>query len=326
MYHCPSNKFNVFGLNACGLDTSHMPVGSEASITFSVYDNSFPPNAAHENRTVRIVSPCRAGRGVIHCPNLAQPCGTSPCSFRSAILETDQAIGDGTKLSLHFHRGIATPAVSPPFLGTRLNVSWPCSAGPPLDLAICPNDTSSCFVHTESQPLAGVKLRVWTPISTSNHITEGCSVSSLSLGVCPRGNHTVNFQIFLGDREISDMATLNVSITTPIVSFAVNISLQVAVPQSTSLTAWTSLHDELKGSSSLSNPLLQGASTVTKLALLSSSCQIAAQGIDVDIRTHNAAVMAKPSAGFITVCITACALLFCWYFYISIHTFFHRFL
>jgi hypothetical protein len=325
MYQCPSNKFKAVGLNACGLDTSHMPVGSEASITFSVYDNSSPPNAAHENRNLRIVSPCPAGRGIVHCPNLAQPCGTSPCSFRSAILGKDQALGAETKLSLQFHWSIATPAVSLPLLGTSLTVSWPCSAGPPLDLAICPNDTSSCFVHTGSQTLAGVNLRVWTPISTSIHITEGCSVSSLALGVCPRGNHTVNFQIFLGDREISDRATLNVSITTPIVSFAVNISLQVAVPQSTSSSAWTSLHDELKGSSPLSNPLLQGACTAIKLALLSHSCQLAVQGIDVDIRTHNAAVMAKPSAGLITVCITACALLFCSYFYFSIHTLFHRF-
>jgi hypothetical protein len=305
-----------------------MPVGSEASVAFSVYDNSSPPNAAHANRTVRIVSPCLAGRGVIHCPNLAQPCGTSACSFRSAILETDQALGAGTELSLHFHWSTATPADPLPLFGTSLNVSWPCSASPPLDLAICSNDASSCFVHTGSQALAGVKLRVWTPISTSIHMTEGCSVSSLSLGVCPRGNHTVNFQIFLGDREISDRATLNVSITTPIVSFAVNISLQVAVPQSSSSSAWTSLHDELKGSSSLSNLLLQGASTAIKLALRSNSCQLAAQGIDVDIRTHNAAVMAKPSAGLITVWITpiACALLFCWVFCISIHLLFHRFL
>jgi hypothetical protein len=263
MHQCPSNKFRTFGLSACALDTRTMPVGSEARITFSVYDSSVPPKSAHETRILRIISPCPPDSGAIHCPNLAQPCGTSPCSVRSAILGRGQADEAKSKFNLHFevefHSSITLPVISLPGLGPSLKASWPCSARPPLDFAICWNNTSSCFVHAQTNTLDGLTLRVWAPNSLSIDIKQVCSVSALSLGTCPKGDHTVRFQMFSRDTEVSDIATLNVSLSTPTVLFAMKVSVQLGVPDAGASSIKTSLQQELRGSSALTNRLLLDA-------------------------------------------------------------------
>jgi hypothetical protein len=282
-----------------------MPVGSEARITFSVYDSSVPPKSAHETRILRIVSPCPPDSGAIHCPNLAQPCGTSPCSVRSAILGSGQADEAESNFNLHFHSSITLPVVSLPRLGPNLKASWPCSARPPLDLAICGNDTLSCFVHAQTNTLDGLTLRVWAPSSPSIDIKQVCSVSALSLGTCPKGYHTVRFQMFSRDTEASDIATLNVSLSAPSVSFAIKVSAQLGVPDAGASSIQTSLQQELRGSSALTNWLLLDASIAVKAMLYSSFCQHAAQSVDVDVRMVDKALVTQPSGGIVQVCIAA---------------------
>jgi hypothetical protein len=279
-----------------------MPVGSEANIMFSVYDSRTPPNAKHETRTLRIVSPCPPG--AVHCPKLTQPCGTSSCTVRSAILEMDQALETEPTFTLLFHPSIAGLVVSRPGTGPSLNASWPCSARPPLDLSICENDSSTCFVHAGSSTLAGLRLRVWSPASSSSDITGICSVSALSSGTCPIGNHAVKFQMFLSDREISDQATLNVSISNPILSFAINTSVQLSVSGTGSISATSQedLKELLSGSSSLTNRLLQDASVAIKAAIHASPYHFAADSIYVDLRATNAALVTQPSEVTLKVC------------------------
>jgi hypothetical protein len=305
MHQCPSNKFRTFGLSACALDTRTMPVGSEARITFSVYDSSVPPKSAHETRILRIISPCPPDSGAIHCPNLAQPCGTSPCSVRSAILGRGQADEAKSKFNLHLHSSVTLPVISSPGSVPSLKLSWPCSARPPLELAICGNDTLSCFVHAQTNTLDGLTLRVWAPSSPSIDIKQVCSFSALSLGTCPNGDHTVHFQMFSRDTEVSDLATLNVSLSTPTVSFAVKASVQLGVADAGASSIKTSLQQELRGSSALTNRLLLDASIAIKAMLYSSFCKHAAKSIDVDMRITDKALVTQPSGGIVQVNIAA---------------------
>jgi hypothetical protein len=305
IHQCPSNKFSTFGLRACALDTRTMPVGSEASITFSVYDSSVPSKSVHETRTLRIISPCRPDSGAIHCPNLGQPCGTSPCSVRSAILGSGKVPEAESNFNLHFHSSITLPVIILPGLGPSLSASWPCSARPPLDLAICGNDTSSCFVHAQTNTLDGLTLRVWAPSSPSTDIKQVCSISALSLGTCPKGDHTVLFQMFSRDTEVSDIATLNVSLSTPTVSFAMKVSVQLGVPDAGESSIQTSLQQELRGSSALTNRLLLDASIAVKAMVYSSFCQHAVESIGVDMHMNDKALVTQPTEGIVQVCIAS---------------------
>jgi hypothetical protein len=305
MRQCSSNKFSTFGLSACALDTRTMPVGSEASITFSVYDSSVPPKSAHVTRTLRIISPCPPESVAIHCPNLVQPCGTTACSVRSAILGRSQVVETESNFNLHFHSSITLPVLSLPGSGPSLNASWPCSARPPLDLAICGNETSSCFVYAQTNTPAGLTMRVWAPSSPSVDIKQVCSVSALSLGTCPKGDHTVHFQMFSRDTEVSDMATLNVSLSTPKVSFDMKVSVQLEVAGAGTSRIQTILQEELRGSSALTNRLLLDASIAIKAIMHSRFCQYAAANIDVDMRMTNKPLVTQPSGGIVQVCIAS---------------------
>jgi hypothetical protein len=262
---CPSYKYSPFGLDACALDTSRMPVGSEVSIAFAVYDGQKPPKDAHHSRVLRIASPCTPES--IHCPALSQQCGSSPCSVRAALLGSGNLVeGASAETHLQFSTNLSVPAVSE-LASHTLHVSWPCSAIPPLDLAVCTNGTSSCFAHASTNAVSGQVFRVWAPLVSNELITHFCSLAALSVGACPAGNHTVEFQGYLGDREASNRASLTASLGTPIASFAVTVSVQLAVLPGNMSSALTTLKEELRGGSSLTSWLLRDASKALQTAL-----------------------------------------------------------
>jgi hypothetical protein len=110
--------------------------------------------------------------------------------------------------------------------------------------------------------------------------------------------------MFMSDKEVSDQATLNVAISTPLVNFAVNISVQLTVTGIgiVSATSQEGLKELLRGSSSFTNRLLQDASIAIKAAIRVSPYQFATDSVDVDLRATNEALVAQPSAVALTVC------------------------
>jgi hypothetical protein len=301
-FRCPSNKFSPFGLDACALDTSRMPVGSEVTIAFAVYDGQKPPKDAHKIRILRIASPCQPSS--IHCPGLSQQCGSSPCTVRAALLGSGNSVeGASAETHLHFSSNLTVPAVSE-LVGESLHVSWPCSALPPLDLAVCTNDTSSCFVYASPNAVAGRTFSVWAPLLSTENATQFCSVAALSVGACPAGNHTVEFQGYLGNREESNRASLILSLGTPIASFAVTVSVQLLVPPRNVSSALTTWNEELHGGSFLTSWLLRDASKALKAALQAFMCQgiLAIDALDVDICRSGARVIFESSPGALQVC------------------------
>jgi hypothetical protein len=103
--------------------------------------------------------------------------------------------------------------------------------------------------------------------------------------------------MFLSDKEISDQATLNVSIGNPIVSFAMNISVQLGVSGTGSISATSQeeLKKLLRGPSSLANRVLQDASIAIKAAIHASPYNFATDRFDVDLRATNASLVTQPS-------------------------------
>jgi hypothetical protein len=110
--------------------------------------------------------------------------------------------------------------------------------------------------------------------------------------------------MFMSDKEVSDQATLNVSISTPLVDFAINISVQLTVSGigSVSATSQEGLKELLRGNSSLTNRLLQDASIAIKAAIRASPYQFATDSVDVDLRAANKALVTQPSAVALKVC------------------------
>jgi hypothetical protein len=110
--------------------------------------------------------------------------------------------------------------------------------------------------------------------------------------------------MFLSDKGISDQATLNVSISNPIVSFAMNISVQLAVSGTGSISATSQeeLKKLLRGRSSLTNRVLQDASIALKAAIHAGSYNFATDSIDVDLRATNATLVTQPSEVSLKVC------------------------
>jgi hypothetical protein len=111
--------------------------------------------------------------------------------------------------------------------------------------------------------------------------------------------------MFSRHTEVSGIATLNISLSTPTVSFAMKVSVQLAVPITGASSMRTSLEEELRGSSALTNRLLLDASIAVKAMMYSSFCQHAAKSFDVDMRMIDKALVTQPSGGIVQVCIAA---------------------
>jgi hypothetical protein len=172
-----------------------------------------------------------------------------------------------------------------------------------MDLVICTNDEPSCLVYARPNAITGLMLHVWAPVSPNVIVAEFCSVSALSVGSCLAGKHTVQFQAYRNGAAASDQATLTVSLGTPILSFAVNITAQLDFHPGNVSRVLTALKEELSGGSSLTNWLLHDASDALKSAVRAPVCRgtLAIDALDVYIRTANAALLTQPSANTLQV-------------------------
>ena len=184
-----------------------------------MWDTGVPARSASAIRTVSIVTPCL--KNEFFCPDLLQPCGTSPCSTRSQLLGRSSAARPPPNVEFVNAAMIASQLqhVSP-YSGQAprsLALILPCNTKSSVDLSFCESGLkeTSCGIRAEdskqgvTSSLAIVDFGCAESESTAQNC-KLCRLDDATAGRCPVGQYVYSIAAVNSDKDSSDSLKISV--------------------------------------------------------------------------------------------------------------------